>query len=382
MSSNSSFKIKPDKKIKVNRRSSITLDGKHKEIINEFRNNEVENIPNLKAEKVELIEKLKNVDNIDDRLNYQDRLNEVIEELRTLKSKKKNYYLNNSKYIFEYFENKKNISSSENTKIVTNKVNDFFKIKQEDDDEISKKDNENKNIVQKYLYNIDESFLDVNHYIFQSDICQFCCKGELIVVEDEGLMVCNSCFKGVSFLIESEKNSYKEPPKELCFYAYKKINHFKEILSQFGGKETTQIPDVLISDIKYQLKKERIGIDKLTHAKTKEILKKLGYNKYYEHITYIKNKLGIPPLTMPIELEETLCNLFNEIQTAFYKNVPDNRVNFLNYYYVLYKLCELLGETKYLEFIPLLRDRTKIVERDLLWGAMCKTLDWVYYPTV
>jgi hypothetical protein len=35
----------------------------------------------------------------------------------------------------------------------------------------------------------------------------------------------------------------------VCFYAYKKINHFKEILAQFQGKETTQIPDEVIDQI-------------------------------------------------------------------------------------------------------------------------------------
>ena len=34
-------------------------------------------------------------------------------------------------------------------------------------------------------------------------------------------------FKNFQYLIENEKPSYKEPPKEVCFYAYKKINHFK-----------------------------------------------------------------------------------------------------------------------------------------------------------
>ena len=34
----------------------------------------------------------------------------------------------------------------------------------------------------------------------------------------------------MSYLIENDKPSYKEPPKEVCFYAYKKINHFKDFL--------------------------------------------------------------------------------------------------------------------------------------------------------
>ena len=125
--------------------------------------------------------------------------------------------------------------------------------------------------------------------MYVTDICQSCNKGEMIPVEHEGIMVCNICAKQVTYLIENEKPSYKEPPKEVCFYAYKRINHFKEILAQFQGKETTQIPHDVIENIKLQIKKERIELEQITNAKTKEILKKLGYNKYYEHIPFIKD---------------------------------------------------------------------------------------------
>jgi hypothetical protein len=222
----------------------------------------------------------------------------------------------------------------------------------------------------------------MNSFIRVTDICQSCYKGELIPLDDEGVLICNICAVSIPYLIENEKPSYKEPPKEVCFYAYKKINHFKEILAQFQGKETTQIPDDVIEQIQYQIKKERINLDQLTHYKTKEILKKLGFNKYYEHIAFIKNKLGIKPPVFSPELEETLCSLFMEIQAPYSKTCPDYRVNFLNYYYVLYKFCELLGESQFLEDIPMLKDREKLIEQDETWKKMCIELDWEFMATV
>jgi len=186
----------------------------------------------------------------------------------------------------------------------------------------------------------------------------------------------------VPYLIENEKPSYKEPPKEVCFYAYKKINHFKEILAQYQGKETTQIPAEVVENIKQQIKKERIQLSELTYNKSKEILKKLGYNKYYEHIQFIKNKLGIKPPTFSPEFEDTLCNLFNELLAPYSKYCPNDRVNFLNYYYVLYKLCESLNERQYLHDIPMLKDRDKIIEQDEIWKRMCEELNWEFIPTV
>jgi len=305
-----------------------------------------------------------------------------------MKNKKKEYILDNSKYIFEYFENKKNISNEEtncNTNTNSNKnklVNHFFKIKQLNDEEQKITNNNNNNIVQKYLSNIDNMFLDINSYVYQTDICDFCFKGELIPLEDEGVMMCNSCYRYIPYLIENEKPSYKEPPKEVCFYAYKRINHFKEILAQFQGKETTQIPHDVIENIKLQIKKERIELSEISNIKTKEILKKLGYNKYYEHIPFIKDKLGIKPPIMTSELEETLCNLFIELQSPYSKFCPDDRVNFLNYYYTAYKLCELLGEEQYLSHFPMLKDKEKRVEQDNIWKKICAELNWEFIPTI
>jgi len=92
--------------------------------------------------------------------------------------------------------------------------------------------------------------------------------------------------------------------------------------------------------------------------------------------------LGFKPPVFSPELEDTLCNLFMEIQSPYSKTCPDYRVNFLNYYYVLYKFCELLGEEQYLDDIPLLKDREKLIEQDETWKKMCLILNWEFIPTV
>jgi hypothetical protein len=377
------FKPKPNKKLKFNKKQSITLDATHRDFLNEFGKDDSIIIPELKIKKQQLQDnynKKYNDLSVEQRLDLEDNIKELTEKIKQLRHKQRNYFLDNSKFIFEYFENKKNISTN---KPITSKnkiVNSFFKISQENnEDDSAEREN---NIVHKYLSNIDDSFIDVNSFVYQTDVCNICHKGELIPIEDEGVLVCNSCSVTIPYLIENEKPSYKEPPKEVCFYAYKRINHFKEILSQFQGKETTQIPLEVIENIKNQIKKERINVMQISNMKTKEILKKLGYNKYYEHIPFIKDKLGIKPPIMSVELEETLCNLFIELQAPYSKNCPNDRVNFLNYYYTAYKLCELLGETQYLPHLPMLKDKEKRIEQDEIWKQICKDLNWEFISTI
>ena len=375
------FKPKPAKNIRVNKKNLTTLDGTHREFMNEFARDEYSNIPKLKQKRADILRQLlEEGKTIDQRLDLEDIVKDLDDKIKKTKQKKKEYLLDNSKYVFEYFETKKNISVCDEPKPKHALINNFFKITETTDDMTCKK--QSQSIVQKYLSNVDDSFLDVSAFVHSTDVCVHCRKGEMIPLDDEGVLICNVCFTNVPYLIENEKPSYKEPPKEVCFYAYKKINHFKEILAQFQGKETTQIPDVVIDNIRQQIKKERIDATHMTYSKSKEIFKKLGYNKYYEHIAFIKNKLGIRPPIMSQELEETLCNLFMELQSPYSKNCPDYRVNFLNYYYALYKLCELLGETQYMDDIPMLKDRDKIIEQDEIWRKMCIELNWEFIATI
>ena len=369
------FKPKPKKKLDVNKNSMITIDNKHSEILENIQQEEEVELPKLQEKRKKLQKQilgLKNQENtIEKILELEDEFDKIKKNISKIKREKKKYLLDNSKYIFDYFEKKKEISEGTGKKRV---LNSFFN-KEEPNKKIMNNDNN------KYLSNVDINFLEINDFIIEKDKCSNC-RGELIPIDYEGVKICNKCGKQETYLIQHEKPSYKEPPKEVCFYAYRRINHFKEILSQFQAKETTQIPDEVIEKIKLQIKKERITLLKKKKKKSKDILKKLGYNKYYEHISFIKDKLGIKPPIMTPELEEKLCNLFMEIEKHYPKHCPSDRVNFLNYYYVLFKLCELLKERKFLPYFPMLKDPIKRIEQDITWKKICKELNWQFIPTI
>ena len=370
-----------------------TLDDKHTEISEKYLHDKNVLIPKYENQ----INKLKNFisDNKNKKKNKNPELiikeiEELEKKIMTINKKYNDYYLNNAKYIFTYFEDKQKINDLNNKKNSENdKISKFFNLNNSniayDDKNIDNKDklitsNDSKNI-DKYFNNITKTLNNYDEYNYNYEVCKKCNNGEIIFVETEGICICNNCSNITKFLIENDKPSYKEPPKEICFYAYKRINHLREILAQFQAKETTNIPAEVFENIKNKIKKERIELKDLTNSKTKEILKNLGYNKYYEHIPFIKDKLGIKPPLMSTELEDTLCNLFNEIQRPYSKYCPSDRVNFLNYYYTLYKLCELLNERKFLPYFPMLKDRDKRIEQDQIWKKICQELNWKFIPT-
>ena len=207
----------------------------------------------------------------------------------------------------------------------------------------------------------------------------------MISQEEEGILICNNakCGNFVVHIVDNSKPNNKEPPNEVSYTAYIRLNHFKEILSQFQAKETTQIPDKVIERIKSRIKKERItDMSTINYDKMREILRKLGLNKYFEHIQYINSIFGIKPPVMSEELHETLCVLFIEIQKPWAVHCPADRSNFFNYTYTLYQLCVLLDQTQYLPYIPMMKDREKQLEQDMTWKKVCNELDWEFFATV
>lgn len=350
----------------------LTIDEKHNEMMLKFDKEKI------------IIEKLNDRKDILERSLIDDedtkvdiKINEELElikkKIRKLQNEKNKYLLNNSKSLHDYFECKKNEAYKGSNKVKV--VNAFFNKKKP-----SKTNNIDKKTFNNLLYHKNNNILNIEQYKYNSIECK--CGGELVPVHHEGIKVCRSCGIQQKYIIEHEKNNYKEPPKEVCFYAYKRINHFKEILAQFQAKETTQISSEILNNIKSQIKKERLTLNNLTNAKCKDILNKLGYNKYYEHISFIKDKLGIRPPIMSHELEEKLCMLFIKIEKQYAKHCPSDRVNFLNYYYVLYKLCELLGETYFLPHFQMLKDPIKRIEQDVIWKKICKDLKWKFIPII
>lgn len=350
-----------------------TVDLRHNDFLRRFKDDEENTLPKLRARVEEIISILKQSPSFETHVSLKDELQKTRSNIRHLEQRRTVYFLDNCKDLFGYFEEKKKIAlgNTDNVKVLHN----FFKLGTDKQTMVSH--------ANSYMTNIDNRTVDM-HRLDTGGICGVCNKGELIPLDFEGKLICNNplCSVQNTYLVEHEKPSYKEPPKEVCYYAYKRINHFREILAQIQAKECTQIPEDIIVNIIAQIKKERIELSNMTNKKMKEILKKFGYNKYYEHIPYIKFKLGINPPVMSPEIEETLCNLFIEIQRPYAKYCPPDRVNFLNYYYTIYKLCEIIGETQFLSCFPMLKDREKRIEQDYIWKKICYDLNWEFIPTV
>lgn len=376
-----------------------SIDSIHIKKKNKFKTNNlkelIQNKMNIENKIKNSEQKLKNENNIDNKIEKIKKINKLKNELNNIEfkikeNKKKeyeiDYYYNTCEILYNYYNQHdinilkerydKDEMSMDNEQIIEhNDLNQYLN---------KYKINPKKEMFREYINKIEEDIIlkDIKH-LKEQRYCKYC-KEEKTEIQNEGALVCMNCGDTEHIIIECDKPSYKEPPPDMMFYYYKRLNHFTEWLNNFQAKETTNIPSEIYDKILNEFKKQRIyDVKKLNYSQLRKILKKLKLNRYYEHIHHIMNKLnGKKPIVLSRELEEKLRLMFKEIQEPFQEVCPKNRKNFLSYSYVIRKFLELLGQDKISEYFPTLKSREKLYQQDLIWKGICNILNWDYIPSI
>jgi hypothetical protein len=372
----SNFRIKKTPKTHHNMKSANTLENKHRQTVKMMENkkhsinsintslNKIneelfkidkmreKNIVydlNKRAEllnsKKNLEEELENLSNNMDEINYYDMTGDLLTEYYTIRETTTHI---ETKNIFEYLkkpESAKQLNST--TKAV---------------------------LFDKYCQRIEGIRVNKDDGTNRIKYCADCDIEKTLVVE-ESSYICSQC-GNMEFVIIDEDKQIKE------YSPYRRINHYKEWLNQLQAKEITDITSEVYENIVHEINKyKNLSINNIDRNRMQEILKKLGYNKLYEHIPFILNKLiGIEPPKINRETEEKLIEMFTMVQELWDIYKPKGRKNFISYPYVLYKCSELLELDDLLVYYPMLQP-PKIIEHDAIWQKFCKYLKWEFYPT-
>lgn len=411
----------------VEQEKLTTLEGFHMDKIRKFKEQK-ESLPILKQELANLMIKLQNwpmdlrfTDEHKESIDFEIELRNKIIDIENDKDLM-NYYLNVGDILFGHYDTQQRIAigdksiqgDSNKLRTPANSVLSYFKTSKETPtpitEEIPKKAINKKKIstvslkASNIIADIDgmrrdkalEKYLSiVEPTAIKSGImpgsgietdygCCPICEHEMHFSQNEAMLGCVECGYQDFILIDSEKPSYKDPPREISYFAYKKINHLNEWLAQFQAKETTEIPTEIFEQIQTELRKERIiDTQKLKPSKLREILKKLKLSKYYEHVAHIMNRLnGVQAPVLSREVEDKLRFMFREIQPSFIKHCPKGRSNFLSYSYVLYKFCQLLELDDFLPCFPLLKSREKLYMQDKIWQCICDDMGWEFIKSI
>jgi uncharacterized Zn finger protein (UPF0148 family) len=311
-------------------------------------------------------------------------------DLDELLKEETEYYTKTSDILFNYYESIEHQDRFVPSKYVEKastkgkSIMDFFGSSPPKSEALEPTPHLNKaHLYDRYLSATDENYVRDTEDV-DTSLCEYCGSGDQTLLLQDGMIYCNECSTMQYIIMDNDKPSYKEPQKEISYLNYKRKNHFNEWLNQIQGKETTDIPEEIFNSILMEIKKLKItNMAELTHAKIREILKKLKQNKYYEHTPFIYYRItGIPNQYLSPDLEEKLRNMFEQIQVPFLKHSPSQRKNFLSYSYSIHKMLQLLGEDKYLSFFPLLKNREKLHQQEQIWKKICEELQWSFIRSI
>ena len=238
-------------------------------------------------------------------------------------------------------------------------------------------------LFENFLSVTNSRFIGLQKNTKSTNQCKYC-NIERMLLYMEGFAVCENCGCAENIIVDTEKINFREQVNDKVGYPYKRINHFNEWLTQIQGKETTDIPLHVYENILSELNKNRItDLSKLSIQKMKQILKKLKYNEYYEHIPHITSRLNKkPPPKFDRLMEDKMRQMFKDIQAPFEKHRPKTRKNFLNYSYILHKFCQLLELDEFIEYFPLLKSKEKLRQQEEIWKKICEELKWSFFPSI
>jgi len=385
------FKLKKTKEVSAKQRDTYgTLDSMHETYIQELaRKSSPSNILNLQTKIEEIQNQLGASFDIFDfdesirRTKLQGELSKLQTDLSSAVDQEevRNYYLSSGDIMLDYYAK----TSKKTETPPTISVGTFDKLFSVSESAIgpSKKKMFDEYMVRRGLSD-GVSLIDNPDQI--KKMSEHCapCNVPREEITSEGILVCPRCGSEEYALVVSDFPSFRDTPKERNNYAYKKQNHLNEILNQFQAKESTEIPDDVMNEVICELRKRRIdNIASLTEQNIREILKKLGRNRYYEHAAHILSRLnGNPPPTITPEIEDKIRAMFQEVQAPYLMYCPDERRNFLSYSYIIYKFLELLELDEYKVHFPLLKSRDRLIQHDQIWKKICDFLQWEFIQSV
>lgn len=374
-----------------------TLIAMHQDKLKEFED-EYRTLPSKEQKLRQMIQQYK----MKDSKNMQDLYEEICKmqkEVKKLRAREaeNSYLIDASEYIKEYYakgdpnepefsneEKEYNAESDTEKKIPLETTSSLSSIVQFVSHEKGQKGQICKNYINSCLSTM--SCKKHSEYISEEYTKLICkkCDAMRTIIHTEAVASCQSCGEQVPYQDMFSHQEHREEVEVLSPFAYKRINHFKEWLTQMQADEASSPSEEVIDLLLIELKKDRIDkTERITPKRIKGYLKKLRLNKQYEHIPAIIDKLcGVSPPVISRQLENKLISMFEEIQAPFEKHCPKGRKNFLSYSYTLHKMCELLDEHHLLPYFPLLKSREKLYFQDKLWEAITKTVGWKFIPSL
>ena len=174
---------------------------------------------------------------VDERLDKQEILRELVR-----KSNDREYLTNTADILFNYYDLLEKGHGNYETETVKSSneksILKYFTMKDSENVVVQRPIEESKeksrgNLLDDYMFFTDENF--IKDKVFElEERCAHCNSKQVTIMNNDGYVLCKDCNSIEYIIIDHDKPSYRDPPKEITYWSYKRLNHLNElILSRF-----------------------------------------------------------------------------------------------------------------------------------------------------
>lgn len=210
--------------------SKKTLDSHHNEKVNGFLSKS-DKIKALQASRAKLqkqvasYEKRKQELDNDEFEKYmclQDDLSALNNEIASVEKSfdEVGYYVDSAQILFKYYDILEK-GQQEDTKIniSSNSILKYFMPQPQPSESSTNKTDDRASLLDKYMFYNSSNYFKEGE-VENKDRCQFCDSCNRTVLISDGLIFCNDCYTIENIIIDHDRPSYKDPPKEISYFAY------------------------------------------------------------------------------------------------------------------------------------------------------------------
>lgn len=150
------------------------------------------------------------------------------------------------------------------------------------------------------------------------------------------------------------------------FYRYDRTSHVRQILNNITSYE---VPYDIYTLVKNRTEK----MEELDPKIIRMVLKKMGLNRYYEHIPEILRRLkNEKPIKISREDRNRILQIFSQIVRIH--EILHPRTNFPNHNLVIRGILQILGLTELMQYFSTLRSTQKMNYFESQWVVMKRLL--------
>ncbi len=217
------------------------------------------------------------------------------------------------------------------------------------------------------------------------------CNKPMKILSNMSDLLCVQCglIENLYGTVFEDEQFYYQEGQRTKHGSYAPSKHCKVWVERIQARESTEIPQKLIDDLKAIISDELTNINDVTCKIIRKYLQQLHRSKYNEHVPLIRKIItGESPDQLTCR-ESQLINIYFDKVLKIYDNIkPADKSNCFYHPYFIYKIIEHIlkdDPKERLESILScihLQSRDTLIKNDRIWQKICDQLpDVEYIPT-